>query len=123
MRRRREGGSITVEFLLGSLALVVTTVALLQMGLYLYARAGVLAAAREGARRAAAAGAGPRVAEDWSRSALRSVVFVRVDAVSASVGEAGVVVRVHAAVPAVSPIGPSEVDVTATVADEDAYSG
>lgn len=123
MKRRGESGSVIVEFLLGALVLVAATLALVQMCLYLYARAGVLAAAREGARHAAAAGAGPGTAEEWSRTALRSVAFVRVEGVSATVEAATLVVRVRASVPAVAPIGPTGLDVSVPVVDEDAYGG
>ncbi|MCZ4498762.1 MAG: TadE family protein [Marmoricola sp.] len=111
-RSRAESGVAVVDFVLVSLVLVPLVLGLIQVGLTLYVRSTLAAAATEGARYGATLGHGPADGVARARAQFRGVVGERfVRAVSADfVDHAGLLtveVRVAAAIPPLGLWGPA----------------
>jgi Flp pilus assembly protein TadG len=101
----RERGSAVVEFVLVSMLVVPLFLGILQVGLYLYVRNTVVAAASEGAHYAAVLNRGPADGEARTRELVDGVVNKQlVDSVAAEEvdldGQPGVRVVVTAHMPA-----------------------
>ncbi|WP_233712656.1 TadE/TadG family type IV pilus assembly protein [Kribbella turkmenica] len=109
--RRGERGSAVVEFVLVSMLVVPLFLGILQVGLYLYVRNTVIAAASEGAHYAAVLNRGPADGEARTRELVGGVVNDRlVDSVQAEEvdigGQPGVRVMVTTHMPALGLWGP-----------------
>jgi Flp pilus assembly protein TadG len=110
--RGREAGSAVAEFAMVSVLLLVLAMGVFQLGLALYVRNSLIAAASEGARNGARADATPADAADRTASLIRaslSAAFAEdVSAREQTVGGARVVeVTVTAPIPVIGLIGPS----------------
>lgn len=110
-RRRDERGSAVVDFVLVATILVPLFLVILQVGLFLYVRNTVTAAASEGAHYAAVLNRAPADGEARTRELIAGVVADRlVDSVSATEtdidGQPGVEVTVHAHMPPLGLWGP-----------------
>ncbi len=110
-RVRDERGSAVVDFVLVSLVLVPLVLGIMQVALVMFVHNTLASAATEGARRGATIDRGPADAEALTRQQIRGAVadrFARqVSARSTTVdGVPGVVVHVHAVVPALGLWGP-----------------
>jgi len=110
-RARGERGSAVVDFVLVSTILVPLFLGILQVGLFLYVRNTVTAAASEGAHYAAALNRAPADGEARTRELIDGVVTDGlVDSVSAEEteidGQPGVEVTVHAHMPPLGLWGP-----------------
>jgi hypothetical protein len=112
MRRARgERGSAVVDFVLVSTILVPLFLGILQIGLFLYVRNTVTAAASEGAHYAAVLNRGPADGEARTRELISGVVtdglIDSVDAEETDIdGQPGVEVTVHAHMPPLGLWGP-----------------
>ncbi|MGW7680215.1 TadE/TadG family type IV pilus assembly protein [Kribbella sp. NPDC054772] len=110
-RRRDERGSAVVDFVLVATILVPLFLGILQVGLFLYVRNTVTAAASEGAHYAAVLDRSPADGEARTRDLIRGVVASRlIDSVSAEQtdidGQPGVEVAVQAHMPPLGLWGP-----------------
>jgi len=110
-RARGERGSAVVDFVLVSTILVPLFLGILQVGLFLYVRNTVTAAASEGAHYAAVLNRAPADGEARTRDLIDGVVTDGlVDSVSAEEteidGQPGVEVTVHAHMPPLGLWGP-----------------
>ncbi|MFF0344382.1 TadE/TadG family type IV pilus assembly protein [Kribbella sp. NPDC004875] len=110
-RARDERGSAVVDFVLVSTILVPLFLGILQVGLLLYVRNTLTAAASEGAHYAAVLNRAPADGEARTRELLRGVVTDQlIDSVSSSEtdidGQPGVEVAVHAHMPPLGLWGP-----------------
>jgi Flp pilus assembly protein TadG len=110
-RVRDERGSAVVDFVLVSLVLVPLVLGIMQVALVMFVHNTLASAATEGARRGATIDRGPADAEALTRQQVRGAVadrFARqVSARNTTVdGVPGVVVHVHAVVPALGLWGP-----------------
>ncbi len=110
-RVRDERGSAVVDFVLVSLVLVPLVLGIMQVALVMFVHNTLASAATEGARRGATIDRGPADAAALTRQQVRGAVadrFARqVSARSTTVdGVPGVVVHVHAVVPALGLWGP-----------------
>lgn len=110
-RRRDDGGSAVVDFVLVLLVLVPMVLGILQVALVLHVRNTLAAAAAEGARVAATAGRGPAEGQAVTRAQVDEAVagrFAEDITVSRTVldGQPMVVVTVRATVPALGIGGP-----------------
>ena len=110
-RARGERGSAVVDFVLVSTILVPLFLGILQVGLFLYVRNTVTAAASEGAHYAAVLNRAPADGEARTRELIDGVVTDGlVDSVSAEEteidGQPGVEVTVHAHMPPLGLWGP-----------------
>jgi Flp pilus assembly protein TadG len=110
-RPRDERGSAVVDFVLVSMLVVPLFLGILQVGLYLYVRNTVTAAASEGAHYAAVLNRGPADGESRTRELVSGVVRDQlIDTVSASEtdvdGQPGVLVVVKAHMPPLGLWGP-----------------
>lgn len=125
-RTRDERGSAVVDFVLVSLVLVPLVLGIMQVALVMFVRNTLASAAHEGARRGATIDGGPGDAAELTRQQIRGAVadrFARdVSARGTMVhGVAGVVVHVHAVVPALGLWGPGvSVDVDGHAVKEQA---
>jgi hypothetical protein len=127
VRRRVRGsrGAAVVDFVLVLVVLVPLFLGILQLALVLLVRNTLAAAASEGARYAATADRGPGDGVARTRSQIEGAVsgrFARsVQAHPAMVdGAPGIVVTVHATVPALGIGGPAvQLDVTGHAVEED----
>jgi hypothetical protein len=114
----QEGGAAVVDFVLVSLVLVPLVLGVIQVGLTLYVRNTLVAAATEGARHAATLGSSPEAGAGRARAQLDGVLSDRfVREVSARYGARSglpvVEVRIRAVVPALGLWGPGvALDVT-----------
>ncbi|NUR94377.1 MAG: pilus assembly protein [Kribbellaceae bacterium] len=112
MRRARgERGSAVVDFVLVSTILVPLFLGILQVGLFLYVRNTVTAAASEGAHYAAVLNRAPADGATRTRELINGVVTDNlIDSVSGDAtdidGQPGVVVSVHAHMPPLGLWGP-----------------
>jgi Flp pilus assembly protein TadG len=111
MRVRGERGSAVVDFVLVSTILVPLFLGILQVGLFLYVRNTVTAAASEGAHYAAVLNRAPADGEARTRELIHGVVTDGlIDAVSAEEteidGQPGVEVTVRAHMPPLGLWGP-----------------
>ncbi|GAA1138141.1 hypothetical protein GCM10009630_41370 [Kribbella jejuensis] len=112
MRKARgERGAAVVDFVLVSTILVPLFLGILQVGLFLYVRNTVTAAASEGAHYAAVLNRAPADGADRTRQLIGGVVADNlIDSVSADTtdidGQPGVVVSVHAHMPPLGLWGP-----------------
>ncbi|MEU8224051.1 TadE family protein [Kribbella sp. NPDC048915] len=111
MRVRGERGSAVVDFVLVSTLLVPLFLGILQVGLFLYVRNTVTAAASEGAHYAAVLNRGPADGAARTRDLIDGVVADGlVDSVTADAttvaGQPGVEVTVHAHMPPLGLWGP-----------------
>ena len=110
-RGRAEDGAAVVDFVLVSLVLIPLVLGIIQVALVMFVRTTLASAATEGARSAAAIDRGPGYGVARTRAQIRGAIadrFARgVTARNESVdGVPGVVVEVHAAVPALGLWGP-----------------
>jgi Flp pilus assembly protein TadG len=110
-RTRGERGSAVVDFVLVSTILVPLFLGILQVGLFLYVRNTVTAAASEGAHYAAVLNRAPADGAARTRELIGGVVADQlIDSVSADAtdvdGQPGVVVAVHAHMPPLGLWGP-----------------
>lgn len=126
MRRRRSGerGSAVVDFVLVLVVLVPLFLGILQIGLVLFVRNTLAAAASEGARYAATRGHGPDDGVARTRSQIDGAISGRyagdigVRRVLVD-GAPGIEVTVHATVPALGIGGPAvELDVAGHAVEE-----
>ena len=113
---RSERGSAVVDFVLVSVIVVPLFLGILQIGLFLYVRNTMTAAASDGARLAATADRGPADGIDRTRRMLDGVVAERlVDSVTADEtsieGQPAIELTVHGHLPALGLWGPS-IDLT-----------
>jgi Flp pilus assembly protein TadG len=111
MRPRGERGSAVVDFVLVSTLVVPLFLGILQVGLYLYVRNTVTAAASEGAAYAAVLNRVPADGEARTRELVDGVIRDQlIDSVSAEEtdvdGQPGVLVAVHAHMPPLGLWGP-----------------
>ena len=111
MRVRGERGSAVVDFVLVSTLVVPLFLGILQVGLFLYVRNTVTAAASEGAHYAAVLNRSPADGEARTRELISGVVRDQlIDDVSAEEtdvdGQPGVEVAVHAHMPPLGLWGP-----------------
>ncbi|RZT27974.1 TadE-like protein [Kribbella sp. VKM Ac-2569] len=111
MRARGERGSAVVDFVLVSTILVPLFLGILQVGLFLYVRNTVTAAASEGAHYAAVLNRAPADGAARTRELISGVVTDGlIDSVSAEEtdinGQPGVEVSVHAHMPPLGLWGP-----------------
>lgn len=122
--RAADHGSAVVDFVLLMVVVVPLVLGVIQLGLVLHIRNTLTAAASEGARYAATIDRSPVEGEARTREMIRGALAARYASdVSSSVttveGVAGVVVQVHAEVPALGLFGPSvEIDVTGHAVEE-----
>lgn len=122
---RSESGSAVVDFVLVVLVLVPLVLGVLQVGLTLFVRNTLAAAASEGARYAAMSGHSPHDGEVMARSQIQSVLAARfAESVVADrvlvAGSPGVRVSVHARVPVLGLGGPAlELDMAGHAVAED----
>ncbi|MFK4087788.1 TadE/TadG family type IV pilus assembly protein [Kribbella sp. NPDC020789] len=112
IRPRSERGSAVVDFVLVAMLVVPLFLGILQVGLYLYVRNTVTAAASEGAHYAAVLNRSPADGQARTRELIGGVVNERlVDSVEASAtdvdGQPGVEVVVRAHMPSLGLWGPS----------------
>ncbi|MFI5695813.1 TadE/TadG family type IV pilus assembly protein [Kribbella sp. NPDC051586] len=110
-RRRDERGAAVVDFVLVSMLVVPLFLGILQVGLFLYVRNTVTAAASEGAHYAAVLNRGPADGEARTRRLIRGVVRDQlIDSVSAEEtdidGQPGVEVTVKGHMPPLGLWGP-----------------
>nr|WP_272954566.1 TadE/TadG family type IV pilus assembly protein [Kribbella sandramycini] len=117
-RVRDDRGSAVVDFVLVSMLVVPLFLGILQVGLYLYVRNTITAAASEGAHYAAVLNRDPGDGQARTQELIRGVVNDRlVDSVEAAStdidGQPGVQVTVRAHMPALGLWGPA-VEFTAT---------
>jgi Flp pilus assembly protein TadG len=110
-RARGERGSAVVDFVLVSTILVPLFLGILQVGLFLYVRNTVTAAASEGAHYAAVLNRAPADGAARTQELIGGVVAGNlIDSVSADTtdidGQPGVVVSVHAHMPPLGLWGP-----------------
>lgn len=132
MVRRTRGGRIpadhgaaVVDFVLLMVLVVPLVLGVVQLGLVLHVRNTLTAAASEGARYAATIDRGPEAGVARTRQVIREALASRyaedVTAASTTVdGFPGIVVRVHAEVPALGLFGPSVVvEVSGHAVDEE----
>ena len=110
-RARDEQGSAVVDFVLVSLVLVPLVLGIMQVALVMFVHNTLASAASEGARQGATIDRGPGDATARTRQQIRGALadrFARdVSARDVTVdGVAGVVVHVHAVVPALGLWGP-----------------
>jgi Flp pilus assembly protein TadG len=108
---RDERGSAVVDFVLVSLVLVPLVLGIMQVALVMFVHNTLASAASEGARRGATIDRGPGDASALTRQQIRGAVADRfADAVTARNttvdGVPGVLVHVHAVVPALGLWGP-----------------
>ena len=108
---RDERGAAVVDFVLVSLVLVPLVLGIMQVALVMFVHNTLAAAASEGARFGATIDRGPGAGADRTRQQIRGAVADRfaqqVVARNATVdGVPGVVVHVHAVVPALGLFGP-----------------
>jgi Flp pilus assembly protein TadG len=124
--RRDERGSAVVDFVLVSLVLVPLVLGIMQVALVMFVHNTLASAASEGARFGATIDRTPGDGADRTRQQIRGAVADRfaqdVTARDTSVdGVAGVVVHVHAVVPALGLWGPGvSVDVDGHAVKEQA---
>ena len=109
--RRSHRGSAVVDFVLVSMLVVPLFLGILQVGLFLYVRNTVTAAASEGAHYAAVLNRGPADGEARTRDLISGVVRGQlIDSVSAEDtdvdGQPGVLVEVKAHMPPLGLWGP-----------------
>jgi Flp pilus assembly protein TadG len=109
---RRERGAAVVDFVLVTVVLVPLVLGIVQVGLVLHVRNTLTAAASEGARYAATYDHGPDDGVSLTRAQVAGALAARyADNVTAQEttvdGYPGVVVRVHAEVPALGLFGPA----------------
>ena len=109
---RRERGVAVVDFVLVTVVLVPLVLGIAHLALVLHVRNTLTAAASDGARLAATADHGPDDGAALTRSQVAGVLAGRyADDVTASTtvvdGYPGVVVQVHAEVPALGLFGPA----------------
>jgi hypothetical protein len=109
---RRERGAAVVDFVLVTVVLVPLVLGIAQLALVLHVRNTLTAAASEGARLAATVDHGPADGVTLTRSRVAGVLAggYADDVVASETavdGYPGVVVRVHATVPALGLFGPS----------------
>jgi Flp pilus assembly protein TadG len=125
-RVRDERGSAVVDFVLVSLVLVPLVLGIMQVALVMFVHNTLASAAHEGARRGATIDRGPGDAAALTRQQIRGAVAERfardVSARDTTVaGVPGVVVHVHAVVPALGLWGPGvSVDVEGHAVKEQA---
>ena len=110
-RRRDDRAAAVVDFVLVMVLLVPLVLGVIQVGLVLHVRNTLTAAASDGARYGATVDRGPADAVARTRSTIAEAISGRyADDVSASEGDVagsqGVVVEVHATVPALGLFGP-----------------
>lgn len=110
--RSRERGSAVVEFTMVSVLLLVVSLSVFQLGLILYVRNSLIAAASEGARSGARADTTPGEGADRTVSLITSTLSAdfaeRVTAAERSVDGVRVVeVTVRAQIPVIGLLGPS----------------
>lgn len=123
-RRSSDGGSAVVDFVLVTVVAVPLVLGVIQLGLVLHVRNTLTAAASEGARYAATIDRGPEDGVVRTREVIDGALASRYAsdvsaAVTAVDGYAGVVVRVHAEVPALGLFGPSvAIDVAGHAVEE-----
>lgn len=123
-RRSGESGSAVVDFTLLMMVVVPLVLGVVQLGLVLHVRNTLTAAASEGARYAANIDRGPDDGVVRTREVIDGALASRyasdVTAAGTTVdGYAGVVVRVHAEVPALGMFGPSvAIDVAGHAVEE-----
>jgi len=102
--------------------LVVVAVSIVQVALYVYVRSVAVSAAREGARRAAALGAGPDEATTVARRELdRAPGLTGGAEVSSHIEGADVVVRAQARVRGIGFVPDLGIDVEARARDEHSW--
>ncbi len=111
-RLRSERGSAVVDFVLVSVIVVPLFLGVLQVGLFLYVRTTVIAAASDGARLAATADRGPDDGVARTESMIAGAVSARlIDSVEAHTidvdGRPAVEIVVHGHMPALGLWGPS----------------
>ena len=109
---RRERGAAVVHFVLVTVVLLPLVLGIMQLALVLHVRNTLTAAASEGARLAATVDHGPSDGVALTRSRVAGVLAggYAGDVVAAETsvdGYPGVVVRVHAEVPALGLFGPA----------------
>lgn len=124
IRRPRDDGSAVVDFVLVMVVAVPLVLGVIQLGLVLHVRNTLTAAASEGARYAATIDRGPDDGVVRTRELIDGALASRyasdiTAAPTAVDGYAGVVVRVHAEVPALGLFGPSvAIDVAGHAVEE-----
>ncbi len=111
-RAQRDGGAAVVDFVLLMVLIIPIVLGVLQLGLVLHVRNTLTAAASEGARYGATIDRTPEQGADRTRlqiaQALSARYATQVTAQQTTVqGLPGVVVHVHADVPALGVFGPS----------------
>jgi len=111
-RRAADTGSAVVDFVLVMVIAVPLVLGMIQLGLVLHVRNTLAAAASEGARYAGTIDRAPQDGVDRTRRLIAGALVERyasqVSAAATTVnGYPGVVVRVHAQVPALGLFGPS----------------